>query len=251
MGKTAFITGATSGFGEAIARLLAKNGYKLILLARRKDRLNELLNEIGKEKVHIITLDICDKNGVFKAIENIPENFLDIEILVNNAGLALGQESFIDASLDDFEVMIDTNIKGLIYITKAILPIMKKRNSGYIFNLGSVAGNWPYAGSNIYGATKAFVKQLSFNLRNDLRGTNIRVTNIEPGIAKTEFSLVRFKGDSKKADSVYENTEFLRAQDIAMIVLNCINMPSRANINSLEVMATTQTWAGFFFEKNS
>ncbi|ASM35377.1 NADP-dependent l-serine/l-allo-threonine dehydrogenase ydfg [Campylobacter sputorum subsp. bubulus] len=249
MNKTAFITGATSGFGEAIARLLAKNGYKLVLVARREDRLKTLSDEIGKDNVHIISLDICDKDSVFKAIKDIPQNFLDIEILVNNAGLALGQESFIDASIEDFETMIDTNIKGLIYITKAILPIMKQRKSGYIFNLGSVAGNWPYSGGNVYGATKAFVKQLSFNLRNDLKGTNIRVTNIEPGIAKTEFSLVRFKGDKSKADSVYENTGFLRAEDIATIVLNCINMPKNVNINSLEVMATTQTWAGFFFEK--
>lgn len=251
MKGTVFITGATSGFGEATARLLARNGYKLILAARRQDRLKALANELGSENVYTITLDVCDKFGVFDAIKNIPIKFKDIEILVNNAGLALGQDNFIDASLDDFEKMIDTNVKGLIYITKAILPIMKERKSGYVFNLGSVAGNWPYPGSNVYGATKAFVKQLSFNLRNDLKGTNIRVTNIEPGIAKTEFSLVRFKGDKARAESVYENTEYLRAEDIAMIMLNCINMPSRANINSVEVMATTQTWAGLFVEKTN
>lgn len=249
MNKTAFITGATSGFGEAISRLLAKNGYKLILLARREERLKALANELGCENVYTITLDIRDKPRVFEAVKNIPEKFSDIEILVNNAGLALGQDSFIDASLEDFETMIDTNIKGLIYTTKAVLPIMKDRKSGYVFNLGSVAGNWPYPGGNVYGATKSFVRQLSFNLRNDLKGTNIRVTNIEPGIAKTEFSMVRFKGDKVKADSVYENTEYLRAEDIATIVLNCINMPSRANINSVEVMATTQTWAGLFVDK--
>lgn len=249
MKGTAFITGATSGFGEAISRLLAKNGYKLILLGRREEKLKALANELGYENIYTMTLDIRDKSRVFEAVKSIPEKFSDIEILVNNAGLALGQDSFIDALLEDFETMIDTNIKGLIYITKAVLPIMKDRKSGYVFNLGSVAGNWPYPGSNVYGATKSFVRQLSFNLRNDLKGTNIRVTNIEPGIAKTEFSMVRFKGDQVKADSVYENTEYLRAEDIATIVLNCINMPSRANINSVEVMATTQTWAGLFIDK--
>ncbi len=169
--------------------------------------------------------------------------------MVNNAGLALGQERVLEANLDDFETMIDTNIKGLLYATKAVLPIMNRRKSGCIFNLGSVAGAWPYPGANVYGATKAFVKQFSLNLRNDVKGSNIRVTEIAPGIAKTEFSVVRFKGDEDKSDSVYNSTQYLKAEDIAKIVLDCINLPKHVNINTLEVMPTTQSWAGFFFEK--
>ncbi|AQW80548.1 SDR family NAD(P)-dependent oxidoreductase [Campylobacter pinnipediorum] len=248
MKNTAFITGATSGFGEAIARRLNKEGYKIIALGRRKERLEKLASELNN--VHIVPCDIRDKDSVFDAIKNLPDEFKDIEILVNNAGLALGQEAVIDASIDDFEVMIDTNIKGLIYATKAVLPIMKNRKSGYIFNLGSVAGTWPYAGGNVYGATKSFVKQFSFNLRNDLKGLNIRVTEIAPGLCKTEFSEVRFRGDKAKADAVYENTKFITADDISLIVSNCINMPASVNINTLEVMATTQTWAGFYFERD-
>ncbi|WP_162165367.1 SDR family NAD(P)-dependent oxidoreductase [Campylobacter fetus] len=247
MKNTAFITGATSGFGEAVARVLVSEGYKLILLARRLDRLENLKKEL--KNVHIINADIRDKNGIFKAIDELPEQFRDIEILVNNAGLALGQERVLEANLDDFETMIDTNIKGLLYATKAVLPIMSKRKSGYIFNLGSVAGAWPYPGGNVYGATKAFVKQFSLNLRNDLKGSNIRVTEIAPGIAKTEFSVVRFKGDEQKSDNVYNSTQYLKAEDIAKIVLDCVNLPKHVNINTLEVMPTTQSWAGFFFEK--
>lgn len=248
MKNTAFITGATSGFGESVARVLSNNGYKIILLGRRLERLQELQKEL--KKCHIIHADVRDKKAIFDSINAIPQDFKDIEILVNNAGLALGQESILDASLDDFETMIDTNIKGLIYTTKAVLPIMQERRNGYIFNLGSVAGAWPYGGANVYGATKAFVKQFSLNLRNDLRGTNIRVTEIAPGIAKTEFSLVRFKGDAKKSDDVYSNTQYLEANDISQILLDCVNLPTHVNINTLEVMPTTQSWAGFFFEKN-
>lgn len=252
MQKTAFITGATSGFGEAIARVFAKQNYNLIILGRRRERLQNLKNELENEnvKIHIINADIRDKEAIFEAVKNLPQNFKNIEILVNNAGLALGQESVENADLNDFETMIDTNIKGLIYTTKAVLPIMSAKKSGYIFNIGSVAGTWPYPGGNVYGGTKAFVKQFSLNLRNDLKGTKIRVTNIEPGICKTEFSVVRFKGDQKKADAVYDGTEYVTAENIAQIVLNCVNLPKNVNINSLEVMATTQSWAGFFFERD-
>lgn len=245
---TAFITGATAGFGEATAYALAKIGYKLVLLGRRIERLQNLAKNLNTE-VLTFQVDVRDKFQVFECVKNLPENFKDIEILVNNAGLALGKDGFNEANLDDFETMIDTNIKGFVYVLKAVLPLMKARNSGYIFTLGSVAGQWTYAGSNVYGASKAFVKQLSLNLRNDLRGSNIRVTEIAPGLAKTEFSLVRFKGDEKKAEIPYENTQYLKAEDIAQIIVNCINLPSHVNINSIEVMATTQTWAGFFFEK--
>ena len=247
MKKTAFVTGATSGFGEAIARRLSQEGYKIVALARREDRLKKLANELGD--THIIVADIRDKEAVFKAVESLPDKFKDIEVLVNNAGMALGLEKTIDAKVEDFEAMIDTNVKGLIYSTKAVLPLLYKQEKGYIFNLGSTAGSWPYPGSNVYGATKAFVKQFSLNLRNDLVGTNIRVTNIEPGLCKTEFSEVRFKGDKAKADSIYEHTNFITAEDIATILLNCLNMPESVNINRVEVMANTQTWAGLAIEK--
>ena len=247
MKKTAFVTGATSGFGEAIARRLSQEGYKIVALARREDRLKKLASELGD--THIIVADIRDKEAVFKAVESLPDKFKNIEVLVNNAGLALGQEKTIDAKVEDFETMIDTNVKGLIYSTKAVLPLLYKQEKGYIFNLGSTAGSWPYPGSNVYGATKAFVKQFSLNLRNDLVGTNIRVTNIEPGLCKTEFSEVRFKGDKAKADSIYEHTNFITAEDIATILLNCLNMPGSVNINRVEVMANTQTWAGLAIEK--
>ena len=247
MKKTAFVTGATSGFGEAIARRLSQEGYKIVALARREDRLKKLASELGN--THIIVADIRDKKAVFDAVDSLPDKFKDIEVLVNNAGLALGQEKTIDAKVEDFEAMIDTNVKGLIYSTKAVLPLLYKQEKGYIFNLGSTAGSWPYPGSNVYGATKAFVKQFSLNLRNDLVGTNIRVTNIEPGLCKTEFSEVRFKGDKAKADSIYEHTNFITAEDIATILLNCLNMPESVNINRVEVMANTQTWAGLAIEK--
>lgn len=243
---TAFVTGATSGFGEAIARKLSASGYKLIILGRRKQRLEILAKELGN--THIIQADVRDKEAIFKALEDLPSEFNDIEILVNNAGLALGVEKTQDADINDFETVIDTNIKGLLYTTKAALPYLIK-NKGYIFNLGSVAGTWPYPGGNVYGGTKAFIKQFSFNLRNDLAGTGVRVTNIEPGLCKTEFSLVRFRGDEKRAEAVYEGTQFITAEDIARIVSDCINMPKSVNINSIEVMATTQTWAGFAFER--
>ncbi|WP_107797526.1 SDR family NAD(P)-dependent oxidoreductase [Campylobacter concisus] len=247
MKKTAFVTGATSGFGEAIARRLSQEGYKIVALARREDRLKKLASELSD--THIIVADIRDKKAVFDAVDSLPDKFKDIEVLVNNAGLALGQEKTIDAKVEDFEAMIDTNVKGLIYSTKAVLPLLYKQEKGYIFNLGSTAGSWPYPGSNVYGATKAFVKQFSLNLRNDLVGTNIRVTNIEPGLCKTEFSEVRFKGDKAKADSIYEHTNFITAEDIATILLNCLNMPGSVNINRVEVMANTQTWAGLAIEK--
>ena len=247
MKKTAFVTGATSGFGEAIARRLSQEGYKIVALARREDRLKKLASELGD--THIIVADIRDKKAVFDAVDSLPDKFKDIEVLVNNAGMALGLEKTIDAKVEDFETMIDTNVKGLIYSTKAVLPLLYKQEKGYIFNLGSTAGSWPYPGSNVYGATKAFVKQFSLNLRNDLVGTNIRVTNIEPGLCKTEFSEVRFRGDKAKAYSLYKNTNFITSEDIATILINCLNMPESVNINRVEVMANTQTWAGLAIEK--
>lgn len=247
--KTILITGVSSGFGLEMTKLFSKNKYRVIGVARREDRLEKLKKKIGKNFLPI-KLDVADKKEVFKSLSKLPKPFNKVDILVNNAGFALGLDRANDAFLEDWEKMIDTNIKGLIYVTKAILPIMIKQKSGYIFNLGSTAGTWPYEGGNVYGATKSFVKQFSFNLRCDLKGTNIRVTNIEPGLAQTEFSNIRFKGDDKRADGVYEGVKPLNAKDISNIIFMCASQPSHVNINSLEVMPTCQSWGALTVAKN-
>lgn len=244
MAKTIFITGATSGFGEACARLFAQNGYKLILTGRRSDRLEKLRQDLAAD-THIITQDVHDKEAVQNDIANLPEGFKDINVLVNNAGLALGLGPAHEADLDQWETMVDTNIKGLMYCTRYILPGMVESNQGHIINIGSVAGNWPYPGGNVYGATKAFVKQFSHNLRTDLLGTKIRVTNIEPGLAETEFSVVRFNGDEEKAAKLYEGTKPLTAEDIADIILWVTTQPAHVNINRIEVMPVCQSCGPF------
>lgn len=243
MSQTALITGASSGFGAACARAFAKAGWRLIITARRSDALAELQGELSHlTRVHTITLDVRDRNAVEAAFSSLPADFSEIDLLVNNAGLALGLEPAHEASLDDWENMVDTNIKGLMYCTRAILPGMVERNRGHVVNIGSIAGSWPYPGGNVYGATKAFVQQFSRNLRADLLGTAVRITNIEPGMAETEFSKVRFKGDEEKAQRVYTGTEPLLAEDIADIVLWVTTVPARVNINNLEVMSIHQTW---------
>jgi len=243
MKKIVLITGASSGFGEGCARRFAQGGYSLILIARRLERLQKLQQQLGgPQKVYIIQLDVRQKKAVETALAKIPATFSKISILINNAGLALGLEASQEADLEDWETMIDTNIKGLLYFTRMILPGMVKRQEGHIINIGSVAGNWPYRGGNVYGATKAFVQHFSRNLRSDVLGSNIRVTNIEPGLAETEFSLVRFKGDSKRAKTVYKGTQPLTAADIAEIVFWVCNLPPHININTLEVMPIAQAW---------
>jgi NADP-dependent 3-hydroxy acid dehydrogenase YdfG len=243
MKKIVLITGASSGFGEGCAHRFARAGYSLILIARRLERLKKLQEQLGgPKKVHIIQLDVREKKAVQTVLENIPAAFSRISILINNAGLALGLEPSQEANLEDWETMIDTNIKGLVYFTRLILPGMVERKEGHIINIGSVAGNWPYKGGNVYGATKAFVQHFSRNLRSDVLGTRVRVTNIEPGLAETEFSLVRFKGDGKRARTVYKGTQPLTAADIAEIVFWVCNLPPHININSLEVMPTDQAW---------
>ena len=246
--KTAFITGASSGFGKECAKALAKNGYKIIALARREDRLAELKAEFNGQ-IHSICADVRDKKGVFEAVAQIPPEFKDISVLINNAGLALGTEKFDELSVEDIETMVDTNVKGFLYVARAVIPLLRAQKSAHIFNLGSVAGRNPYFGGNVYCGTKAFVAQFSLALRNDLRGSNIKVTNIAPGLCKTEFSEVRFKGDKQKADAVYENTKFLSAEDIAKVICAVIALPEHININTLELMPVTQTWAGFHIEK--
>jgi len=246
------ITGATSGFGEACARRFAKEGWQLILVARRKDRLKALQEKLGGEtSVHIMSLDVRDQEAVMTGLKYLPEKFSEIDVLVNNAGLALGLEAAHEADVSNWDTMVDTNIKGLTYCTRAVLPGMVERNRGHIVNIGSVAGDWPYPGGNVYGATKAFVKQFSLNLRADLFGTPIRITNIEPGLAETEFSVVRFKGDGEKAAKVYEGTQPLTAEDIAEMIYWVASLPAHININRLEVMPVCQTWAPFAIDRDS
>ncbi|MBZ7935926.1 MULTISPECIES: SDR family NAD(P)-dependent oxidoreductase [Campylobacter] len=247
--KTALITGASSGFGEACVKALIKEGFKVIAIARREEKL-ELLKQEFQEKIHTIALDIREKEKVFSKIQNLPKEFQEIDILINNAGLALGQDEFDSLSLEDIETMVDTNVKGFLYVARAVIPILRKQKNAYIFNLGSVAATNPYFGGNVYCGTKAFVGQFSKALRNDLRGSNIKVTNIAPGLCKTEFSEVRFKGDKEKADKVYENTKFISAEDIAKVILSIINLPEHININEIELMPITQTWNGFHIEKS-
>lgn len=237
-----FITGATSGFGEATARLLSKNGAKLIITGRRQERLEKLKSELGPDKVHAAQLDVRDNNQIINAINNLPEEFSKINALINNAGLALGLDLAQKSDLKNWEQMIDTNIKGLTYCIHAILPGMVARNNGYIINIGSVAGNYAYPATNVYGGTKAFVHHLSLHLKADLAGTKVRVTCIDPGIAETEFSIVRFKGDEAKAKQVYEKTMALTANDIAEAILWCLTRPEHVNINKMEIMPTYQSF---------
>ncbi|HPX60293.1 MAG TPA: SDR family oxidoreductase [Deltaproteobacteria bacterium] len=244
--KTILITGASSGFGAACARLLGNQGNRLILSARRLEPLKAIRQELaGKAEVHIMQLDVRDRAAVRQAVENIPQEFKAVDVLINNAGLALGLEPSYRVSLDDWETMVDTNIKGLLYFTRLILPGMVERNRGHIVNISSTAGNWPYPGGNTYGATKAFVTQFSRNLRCDLLGTGVRVTCIEPGMAETEFSKVRFKGNEESAAKVYNGTTPLSAGDIAETVEWVISRPAHVNINEIEMMCVDQAWGPF------
>ena len=243
MQRTALVTGATAGFGAAICRTLIKNGYRVIGTGRRVARLEQLQQELG-ENFHFLAFDISDRQATEDAFHSLPASWQSIDLLVNNAGLALGLESADKASLDDWMQMIDTNIKGLVTITRLVLPQMVEHNSGHIINLGSIAGTYPYPGGNIDGGTKALIKQFSLNLRADLAGTQIRVSNVEPGLCGgTEFSNVRFKGDDARAEKLYENVEYVSPQDIANIVLWLNQQPEHVNINRIEVMPTAQTFA--------
>ena len=249
MKQTILITGATSGFGEACARLFSRKGWNLVLTGRRKKRLEKLKKELNAN-CFLLPRDVRDRDAVKNDIENLPYEYKDIDLLVNNAGLALGLESADKVDLEDWETMVDTNIKGLLYYTRYILPTMVQRNKGHIINMGSVAGNWPYPGGNVYGATKAFVKQFSNNLRSDLHGTDIRVSNIEPGLAETEFSVVRFKNNKKKADDFYKGTKPLSGEDIANIVYWLFTQPPHININRIEVMPTCQSCGPFQIKRD-
>ncbi|WP_127959286.1 bifunctional NADP-dependent 3-hydroxy acid dehydrogenase/3-hydroxypropionate dehydrogenase YdfG [Serratia microhaemolytica] len=239
-----FVTGATSGFGEAIARKFIHAGHQVIAAGRRVERMEALKQELGTA-LHIVRLDVRNRAAIQQAIAELPTALRQIDVLVNNAGLALGLEPAHKANPDDWETMIDTNTKGLVNMTRALLPAMVERDVGHVINIGSTAANWPYAGGNVYGATKAFVKQFSLGLRADLHGTQVRVTDIEPGLAGgTEFSQVRFKGDNDRAGKVYADTEALTPEDIAETVFWVATLPTRINVNTLELMPVSQSFAG-------
>lgn len=238
-----FVTGATAGFGAAIARRFAKDGHKIVATGRRAERLTALADELGHDRVYPLVFDIRDHAATERAFADLPAAFAEIDVLVNNAGLALGLEAAHKADLNDWEVMVDTNVKGLLYATRAALPGMVARNRGHVINLGSTAATYPYPGGNVYGATKAFVRQFSLNLRADLLGTRVRVTDIEPGlVGGTEFSTRRFHGDAARAEKLYDGADALTPEDVAEAVHWVATLPARVNINAIEMMPVTQAF---------
>lgn len=248
-----FITGATSGFGRAAARRFAASGWSLVLSGRRQDRLSALIEELSPHvPVHAAPLDVRDADAVKHFIDALPDAFTQVKALVNNAGLALAPQPSDHVNLDDWHTMIDTNITGLVNVTHALLPTLIKTGQGAsIINLGSIAGQWPYRGSHVYGASKAFVQQFSYNLRCDLQGTGVRVTDLAPGIAETEFTLVRTKGDQATSNALYQGTTPLSAEDIAEQIYYLATLPAHMNINRLEVMPVCQSWNGFHIDRDT
>ena len=243
---TVVITGASSGFGQAAAKRFASEGYRLVLMARRLERLTDLAFTLEEDApCHVVELDVRDSNAVSEAFATLPEPFHQPDILINNAGLALGLSGADAVDLDDWETMVDTNIKGLMYCTRACLPMMVEQGRGHVINMGSVAANWPYPGGNVYGGTKAFVQQFTRNLRTDLLGKGVRATVIEPGMCETEFSVVRFSGDESKAAAVYEGMNPLSADDIADVIVWVALRPAHVNINQIELMPVEQSWSPF------
>lgn len=244
MGKIVMITGASSGFGEATARKFAKEGCSLVLAARNIAKLEDLAEELAPQcPVYYAAMDVTNADSVADFFANLPQEFQNIDVLVNSAGLALGLEPAHEVDFANWETMVDTNITGLLRVTRAVLPSMVRRDTGHIINIGSTAGNWPYPGGNTYGATKAFVQNFSRALRADLLGKHVRVSNIEPGMAQTNFSNVRFNGDAERAEKVYTGTKPLTAEDIADIIYWVNSVPPHVNVNTLEVMPVCQAWS--------
>ena len=244
MTKTILITGATSGFGRATARRFVDAGWRVIATGRRTERLDALADELGRDRVHTAAFDIRDEAAMRAALDALPDDFRAIDVLVNNAGLALGTAPAQRADLAQWRQMIDTNVTALVTLTHALLPGLIERR-GAILNVGSIAGTYPYTGGNVYGGTKAFVSQFSLGLRSDLHGTGVRVTSIEPGMAETEFTLVRTGGDGAASDTLYKGAEPIRADDIAETIFWIANLPPHLNINRIEVMPVRQSFAGF------
>ncbi len=247
-GKTVFITGASSGIGEACAYAFAEEGANLVLSARRGDKLADLSRNLdsqysNKLKIFIGELDVRDPRKVDDFISSIPSEFSPIEVLLNNAGLAVGADKLFEATIDDWERMIDTNLKGLLYVSRTVIPLMVENGRGHVINIGSIAGREPYPGGSVYCGTKHAVRAISRSLKMDLLGTNIRVSNVEPGAVETEFSLVRYKGDKEKAKGVYEGLVPLCAVDIADAVLYCATCPAHVNVAELLVLANSQASA--------
>ena len=243
MSGTILITGTTSGFGQAMARLFVQNEWKVIGTGRRADRLEKLKTDLG-EAFHALVFDIMDEAATTAALASLPEDFQEIDILVNNAGLALGTASAPATKLSDWKTMIDTNITGLVTITDQLLPKLIERK-GMVVNISSIAANWPYPGGNVYAGTKAFLRQFSLGLRSDLHGKGVRVTSIEPGLCESEFTLVRTGGNKESYDALYGGANAIQPEDIASTVYWVATQPPHLNINSLELMPVSQSWAGW------
>jgi serine 3-dehydrogenase len=244
MTHTAFITGATSGFGRAAVERFVAAGWRVVACGRRAERLQALVDALGADKVHAAAFDIRDAAAMTAAIDALPNDFRGIDLLLNNAGLAQGTRPAQEASLDDWRTMIDTNITALVTLTRALLPTLVERR-GAIVNVSSTAANYPYTGGNVYGGSKAFVSQFSLNLRADLHGTGVRVTTLEPGMAETEFTVVRTHGDQAASDALYQGAQPMTAQDIADTIFWIATLPPHLNVNRLEMMPVSQSFAGF------
>jgi NADP-dependent 3-hydroxy acid dehydrogenase YdfG len=250
-GRIAFVTGATSGMGRGLAIGLLNAGARVIATGRRSERLRRLEDEAKSDRLHTRVLDVQSVASLQASLTELPETFTAIDILVNNAGLALGLNKAHEASIEDWETMIQTNVLGLTRVTRAILPGMVARNRGDIINMSSVAATYPYPGGNVYGATKAYVRQFSLNLRADLLGTAIRVTSVELGLCETEFSLVRFKGDAAAARAPYAGMRPLVTQDVVEVIESILRLPAHVNVNAIEVMPVQQSFAALAVDRNS
>jgi len=252
MTKTVLITGSTSGIGKACAIKFASQGWNVIINGRRKGHLDEIKKEIensSNSKAFPLPFNVSDKNAVNTAIDNLPKEWRNIDLLINNAGLAVGLDPIHKGNSDDWDAMIDTNIKGLLYVTKAIVPLMIKRKSGHIINIGSIAAKDVYPKGNVYCGTKRAVEAITFGMRMDLLDFNIKVSLVNPGATETEFSLVRFKGDIEKAENVYKGYKPLSGEDVANVIYFAATLPPHVNINDLLLMPTAQASANFFNKK--
>jgi serine 3-dehydrogenase len=250
--KIVLITGATSGIGASCARMFAQAGSQLILLGRRQERLERMAEELSKEfsiSTYLLQLDVRDRAAVESVLSSLPESWANIDVLINNAGLSRGMEKLQEGNVDNWDEMIDTNVKGLLYVTRQIVPTMVKQGYGHVVNIGSLAGHQTYPGGNVYCGSKAAVKAISEGLKQDLLGTPVRVTLIDPGMVETEFSVVRFRGDAERAKGVYNGMTPLTPDDIAEVILFCVTRPDHVNISDVVLMPTDQSSATMVYRK--